>query len=47
MNYACAECDEYVHQEDTVWIEPHTGEASVMHGDPFHVECAPSAQSVA
>lgn len=38
----CAECKGDVDPEDTVWINPSTGEASTGEGaKAYHVRCAP------
>jgi hypothetical protein len=42
-SYKCAECGKQVDSEDTVWIDPKTGEATTGEkGNPYHVECAPN-----
>lgn len=43
--FRCYECKEWVNEEDTVWVNPQTGEATTGEdGKPFHVECAPEQE---
>ena len=43
--YKCAECGEWVDQENVVWVNPATGEASTGDaGRPFHEGCAPEEE---
>lgn len=39
----CFECHKGIDEEDVVWIDPSTGDATTSDkGKPFHVECAPA-----
>jgi hypothetical protein len=38
--FKCHECKEWIDEDDSVWINPITGEAT-MEGEPFHTYCAP------
>ena len=38
----CHECGKPVELDDSIWVDPNTGEATTgERGRPFHVECAP------
>ena len=37
----CTVCNEWVNDEDLVWVDPATGEASWRTGKPYCVSCAP------
>lgn len=39
--YACTECGKYVYEDNTVWVDPETREATVANGKPYHLRCAP------
>lgn len=39
----CAECRAPIDEEDAVWVNPASGEATTGDaGKPYHVECAPT-----
>jgi len=38
--WKCAECGEWLDEQDTVWINPENGIAT-MEGNPYHTFCAP------
>lgn len=40
----CHECGEWEDEDDMVWINPDTGEATVENGLPYHTDCAPDIQ---
>lgn len=40
IQYKCHECGEWVDEDDTVWIDPKTHNAT-MEGAAYHVSCAP------
>ena len=43
VRYRCAACEAEVCADDTVWVDPNTGEATTGDaGKPYHVDCAPS-----
>ena len=40
--YKCEECGEWMDQDEVVWVNPATGEATTGdEGQPFHDCCAP------
>jgi len=42
VEWKCAACGEWESEEEVVWIDPQTGEATTSdRGSPFHVDCAP------
>lgn len=43
LTYACAGCPRQVPEDDAVWVNPETGEATTGDGGrPYHVSCAPA-----
>ena len=43
--HICAACGKEIDDDDTVWVDPSTGEATTGdRGQPFHVDCAPEEQ---
>ena len=40
--YKCHECGEDIEEDEVVWVDPDTGEATTGDsGRAYHVECAP------
>lgn len=37
----CAGCGKDMGEDEIVWVDPTTGEATWENGLPYHVECAP------
>jgi hypothetical protein len=45
VEYRCYACGELVNSDDTVWINPQNGIATMLDGgEPFHVSCAPASK---
>lgn len=38
--WKCAKCGEWLN-DDVVWVNPDDGKATVEHGKPYCVDCAP------
>lgn len=39
--FKCAECKEWIDEDEVVWIDPITKKASVEKGNAYCVSCAP------
>ena len=39
--FKCAECGEWVEEDETLWVNPVTGKATMRWGKPYHDYCAP------
>lgn len=37
----CNKCKKTIPNDDEVWIDPTTGQAT-MEGEPYHIQCAPN-----
>ena len=43
--YKCAECGEWMDEDEVVWVDPTTGEASTSEkAKPYHDCCAPNQE---
>lgn len=45
QTFLCWECGIPVDEDDAVWVDPFTGEATTGEsGAPYHVPCAPAQE---
>lgn len=41
QSWICQICEDYIEDDEVVWVDPKTGAADQENGFPYHVECAP------
>jgi hypothetical protein len=45
LYYRCHRCHDFVDEDDTIWVDPTTGEAHTptwVPAEPYHPTCAPT-----
>lgn len=45
VEWKCAGCGEWLNEDEVLWIDPETGEATVMKGNPYHPGCEPEERN--